>query len=647
MSKKKATPGPDEHDDLGRDLERLETLLKRGVDEVSDIEIDEITKGLSADEIDERFGGSGSPAIKRSNYSQVRKIGGLEFEEGIQYIIENDLPDIGDIPIETIEQLPTTVPDTRIAVYKTDPGDDRGAEALLGSYNQEYLDRSGIVIRSDGTNFSFYAGRTGKIVLYKNLIYLVAADRNATCTVHLSSDRMEAQIDCFPAIGNGAKLKFSTALEALEKSSVVRGYDNQAIEKAVEAVNNNGLSVLNVTAARGQPPRDGINSEITLNFPTEFPEIGFTILSDGRIDYKKQAPIKMVSTGDLLASVSEPQPGTDGYDVTGKILPAKQGENDDVLEGENVRRGETGDRFYAECSGMVSFHERILSVYPHYQVDGDVDMHSGNINFNGSVSVLGNVKSGFEVKANGDIFIAGSTEAASIDAGRDVRVNGAIVGGNASCVKAGRNIFAGHVQNAQLEAQGDVIVVRSVMHSHIYSTGKAVFHDREGSIVGGMVNAMRGIDAWSIGSPIGTQTEAVAGSDYLVKRKKAEFHEIITFHEANLAKIDTVLKPLMEIVKKGIPLGSEKKRRLGTIIEKRFSIVKQLRLVRRHLAGLSEIDPDSINATVIVRKTLFQDVTVRIGNATLRTNDDLKGVRCRLSDDRRKIELHAIGDGFH
>jgi len=638
--KKKPQQSPDDsNDDIGRDLERLDNLLRRGLDEISDIEIDEITKGMSVDDILLQAGNDSTVPVERSEYSQAKKISSLVFEEDIQFIIENTLEDVNKIPVESIDNLITIPSGKKIAVFPINPKKGDKFEALLRVYDQEYQNRAGVVVKSDGSQLMFYAARNGKIILFKDRIFLLSENRDGSCNVTITSDMMEARIDCFPAMGTGSRLTVSSVVLKLEHNKVVKGLDIAAIETAITAVNSSGMASQNSIAARGQPAQNGKNSTITFHFPSEVPDIGFKILPDGRIDYKKQAPLKMVTAGDLLATVSLPEPGIEGFTVTGEVLPAKEGSFDDVLEGENVRRGETGDCFYAQCSGLISFHEMILSVYPHYQVDGDVDMHSGNINFNGSVTVYGNVKSGFEVKAAGDIFIAGSIEAATIEAGRDVRINGAVVGGNGTTVKAGRNIFAGHVQNAQLEAQGDVTIVRSAMHSFIYSTGKVFLHDNNGSIVGGSVNAMRGIEAVSIGSHMGTPTEVVVGSDFMIKRRKNEIQQIIRFYEANQAKIDMVLRPLLNVVKKGIPLGSEKKRRLTTIIDKRHEIIKQLRILRHRHDGLAEINPAAVDATVVISKTLFQDVTVKIGDLFLRSSEELQGVKYRLSADKRTIEM--------
>ncbi|MCX7726126.1 MAG: FapA family protein, partial [Chitinispirillaceae bacterium] len=527
---------PSENDDLERELARLEKLLDKGLDEISNIEIEEYTRGFSEEELKEKLE---SLNVQRSEYSSARKYGNFVFMDTIQFFIDKKSKNASEIDLEELDLIKDVEGGELIAICQLEEKDTLLYDKILKEYNDVYQGQAGIVLKSDGMKISLYASRKGKVVVLADKIFVVPIDRDAKCIVYVSQDKMEAKVDLIPARGNGVPLRISTVLDELEKKGVIRGVNRKAIEEAVELVNKENIVCKELIVAKGQLPRNGRDAQLTFHFPTDTPEIGFKILPDGRIDYKKQAPIKMVKAGDLLVTVGNAEKGEDGFLVTGEILKAEAGSDDVILEGENVRRGEDGKSFYAECNGMVSFHDKILSVFPHYCVNGDVDMKSGNINFNGSVTVLGTVRMGFEVKAAGDIFVSGSVEAAILEAGRDIRVNGAIVGGEDSYVKAGRNIFAGHVQNANLEAQGDITVVRSIMHSYVYSTGKVSLHDRDGAIVGGVVNAMKGINAMSIGSEMGTPTEVVVGSDYLVKRKKEEFYKIAEFYEANLKKIDT------------------------------------------------------------------------------------------------------------
>jgi uncharacterized protein len=629
-------------DDLELDPERLDRLLQRGLDDISDIEIDEITKGVTGEEIEQQFSSDGPVDIQRSEYSSTNKIGDIIIENSVQFIADNKRTEITDIPIDELDQLNEVQPGDLLAVCPMNEQNSRAREKLLVKYDDEFQDKAGVSVTTDGTNLSVYATRTGKVVVFHDRVHVVSGDADGMCHVHVASDLMSVTIDLAVHHGNGRKLTISRVLDELEMKNVVKGISRSLLEESVAKVNREKCGIKRIKVASGKAAINGADAKATFHYPTETPDIGFRIRPDGKIDYKKQAPIQMVQEGALLATVSEPGKGIAGYKVTGEIIPAKDGEESVIIEGQNVRVSDNNKSYYAACSGMISFHDNVLDVFPHYQVDGDVDMRSGNIDFNGSVTVLGTVQSGFEVRATGDIFVTGSVEAAVLDAGRDIRVNGAILGGTDSIARAGRNVFAGHMQNALIESQGDVVVVRSIMHSTVYCTGKVYLHDRNGSIIGGMVSALRGIETMSIGSHMGTQTEVVTGSDYLVQRKRAEIGEIIRFDEASIGKIDTVLRPLLEIVKKGIPLGPDKKRRLKTIIDKRKVLSRQLHLLRHKLNSLAMIEPTAASPSIIVKNILYSDVTVKIVSAVLKTTDDMKGVQCILDKQENRIELKPI-----
>ena len=642
MSDKNKSYLDDPDDDLENDLENLDRLLKRGLDDVSDIEIDEITRGMTEEEIEQRFSTDGLLKVEWSEFSNSHKVGDVIMEDNVQFIVENARNNVTDIPLKEIELLEYVHADDLLAHCSMKEENRVVGESVLAGYDEAFQEKAGVAVKTDGATLSIYAARRGKVVVFHNRIHVLSADADGMCIVHVAPDFMSVTVDLSAHAGNGKKLTLSQVLDELELKNVVKGVDRSLLEESIAKVNNEGCPLKGIKVAAGKEPANGTDAQVTFHYSTETPDIGFRIRPDGKIDYKKQAPIQMVKEGELLATVSEPGKGIDGYKVTGEPIPARDGETCVIIEGQNVRIGEKGNAYYAACSGMISFHDGILDVFPHYQVDGDVDMHSGNIEFNGSVTVLGTVQPGFEVRATGDIFVTGSVEAAMLDAGRDIRVNGAIIGGNDSVIKAGRNVFAGHVQNAQIEAQGDVVVVRSIMHSIVYSTGKIYLHDRTGSIIGGMVSALCGVEAMSIGSHMGTQTEIVTGSDYLIQRKRTEIQEIIRFNEANISKIDLVLRPLMAIVKKGIPLGYDKKRRLKTIVDKRKMLSRQLHLLRHKVTSLTAPVPTAASTAVIVQNKLYSDVTVRIVDAVLKTRQDYLEVQCLLDKEHNRVELKSI-----
>jgi uncharacterized protein len=107
-----------------------------------------------------------------------------------------------------------------------------------------------------------------------------------------------------------------------------------------------------------------------------------------------------------------------------------------------------------------------------YIVRGHVDFSTGNIHYPGSVVVRQDVKSGFEIKAGRDIFIAGNIESAQVVSKEgSVHVDGGIYGKGNAAVVAAKDIEAGAVQEAEITAEGSVRIARSATNAEITAAG--------------------------------------------------------------------------------------------------------------------------------------------------------------------------------
>src|SRR5437762_91037 len=77
-----------------------------------------------------------------------------------------------------------------------------------------------------------------------------------------------------------------------------------------------------------------------------------------------------------------------------------------------------GRTLIAQHDGGVQRVGGKLTVSKLYEVDGNVDFKVGNVDFDGRVTIKGDVLPGFNVKATGDVAITGMVENASIEAGQ-------------------------------------------------------------------------------------------------------------------------------------------------------------------------------------------------------------------------------------
>ena len=294
----------------------------------------------------------------------------------------------------------------------------------------------------------------------------------------ISDDSMAVYVDLIQATGNGAKLTEEMILNELQLSGVKAGIKMEAIRDSLERIKTS-KSEKNILVAQGMPAKDGRDAPVQFLFDPEPVVEEFRVLPDGRVDYRKQANIRMTKKGEILAVVGKAEPGIDGYNVLGKMIKAINGESNVLCAGQNVVVTDDG-KFKAVCDGQISLNGKVLSVFLHYMVEGDVDYGCGNISFNGNVTIKGSVLPGFEVKAEGDIVVMKNVDRATLKAGRDIKINSGIIGSKDTVVTCGRNLSAQYLQNAIVEAQGDVTIGNSVMRSVIFSAGNVVVNGIKG-----------------------------------------------------------------------------------------------------------------------------------------------------------------------
>lgn len=114
---------------------------------------------------------------------------------------------------------------------------------------------------------------------------------------------------------------------------------------------------------------------------------------------------------------------------------------------------------------MVSLVEGKVFVSDVYEVE-NVDLSTGNIDFEGSVQVNGNVSSNFVIRAGSNVIISGVVEGAYIEAGGNIIIARGMNGMAKGTLKAGGNIVAKFLENATASA-GGYVSTESILHSNV------------------------------------------------------------------------------------------------------------------------------------------------------------------------------------
>src|SRR6185503_3644432 len=190
-----------------------------------------------------------------------------------------------------------------------------------------------------------------------------------------------------------------------------------------------------------------------------------------------------------------------GKSIRDEEIPARDGTEGAITIGRGVEHAlGNPDILVAAVDGQVKFENNTLEVLAVYEIQGDVDIATGSIDFIGTVIVHGDVKPGLKIMAGEDVLVDGVVDDAEITATGKVTVKGGVLGqGGKAKIVAGGDINAKYIRNAAIETKGTLIAHEGVLHCHVHAHSVRLTGKR-GQIVGGEINAEVEIIANQIGS---------------------------------------------------------------------------------------------------------------------------------------------------
>jgi uncharacterized protein len=444
--------------------------------------------------------------------------------------------------------------------------------------------------------------------------------------ISMSKDRMEAYITVYPPKG-GAPVKFDKVLELLQAEGIVYGIDHDKVKEAIELQQVSET----ITIAKGIPAINGQDAIIGFEFEPAGIKIHPKELANGKTDFYNLNLVQNVNVGTILATKKPATSGEVGKTITGQDLLPKQGKDLRIQPGKNVELLEDGLTLVAGAEGHVVYQAGKISVSTVYEVKGDVDFSTGNIDFIGSVVIRGSIRPGFIVKATGDIEIGESISGGSVVSGGHVKVKSGIQGNQKGHVYASGNIFAKFVENANLYSGESIMIGEAIMHSHVEAQRMVVVGGKKGLIVGGIVRAGEEIEAKIIGSSLATGTEVEAGVNPEKKKQYIELCEALNDNEQSLDKATKALKMLKQLEAQLGDLDPDKKAMLIKLTRTQFQLMNE----NQELKEKKEIIEDELeqlqHGKIKVSGLIHPGVKVTVGNASTIIRDDLK-FACLVKD---------------
>jgi len=330
-----------------------------------------------------------------------------------------------------------------------------------------------------------------------------------TVRVTLSEDRLAAYLEL------DGPVPLAEVEREIAAAGVVEGVMQDRVQGAVALCRSRGSLPRPVRIAEGKAPVPGVPSRFELGMDLAR-RAGSMNLESHQIDYRERGGVCNVSAGQVLGFKISGIPGQAGMGVDGKPVPPPGGDESKAKVGEGVVSGETKEGrtvLTAEIDGILrQLPDGELVVLEELEIDGDVDMDTGNLDVNGSLVIHGSVRAGFRVTARRHLTVDTTIEGARVEAGGSVDVGRGILGGSEGEVIAGGSVRFTFGQNATIRCRGDV-VLESDTRSRIEAGGKIVAREGGGHLIGGFYWAGKGVTVRELGSPQGVPTVVVVGSD--------------------------------------------------------------------------------------------------------------------------------------
>lgn len=368
--------------------------------------------------------------------------------------------------------------------------------------------------------------------------------------VTIAPDKMSAVVRFYPFSTQGSALTMEDIKKELNFRGVKKGID----EDAISAFMSDKHYCTDYVLAKGLQPVQGKDAYIEYFFNTD-PNLKPKLNEDGSVDFFSLSAISVVNAGDKLARLTREEPGEPGYNVVGDVIQPREVKKLMLKYGRNIQLSEDGLEISSMVSGHASLTEDKVFVSDVYEVS-DVDTATGNIDYAGNVCVLGNVRTGFCVRADGDVEVRGVVESCMIEAGGNVTIARGMNGMSKGVIIAGGNVISKFLENTTVKA-GGYVHSEAILHSNVTAKGEVTVTGKKGFITGGVVRTPMSVFAKTIGSTMGVATEIEVGTDPKLKLREASLNQDVAAIKKKIDQVEPILATLTKKIKSGEQLRPE------------------------------------------------------------------------------------------
>lgn len=401
--------------------------------------------------------------------------------------------------------------------------------------------------------------------------------------------------------------------ELLKKNEVRAGYHSSNIA----AMAKKKVYEREIKVAEAVLPVEGKNGfyeyAIDLEHTVKMPEVR----EDGTVDYQSMSVISNVRKGEVIARYHRAKPGIPGMNVKGDELPVEPVRELPPLMGRGIAvSAQDPDVYEASVEGKIEYKDGKINIINVHQVNGDVDLITGKIEFYGDVVISGNVEAGVTIRAGKSLTIEGTVEAANLFAGEDIVLKRGIQGNQKGKVVARGDIYADFIEHTEVQA-GRNVRANSILNSTVRAGEKVILTGRKGCIIGGYVHGDIGIECEELGNISEVKTMVHAGCETEILDKYREISRKKMSIKEAAEKIAPELHRLTAILAKGGTLPKSTEVIYANLKKQKEELIQKIEDIKEAEARYTAQIEKTHDATIRIDGNLHKGSIICIGSCQL------------------------------
>jgi len=463
-------------------------------------------------------------------------------------------------------------------------------------------------------------------------------------SIEISPDETVATLRVAPGVEVSDCDREAVLAYLAEQQIQLQPESRDAIDSLLAAVRADPDQSHAVVVARGRPPEHGRMGRLLWEEafdPDTAADRARGSAGDAAGDacHYTRSAFTMVRAGDHVATLVKPTEGVDGYTVRGKTLAARNGKPAQIKFDRSVLLRPDG-AVVAQESGALSWRSGELKVVSHLEIDDFVDFSTGNIDFDGDVTVHKGVRDCFVVSAAKDLRIRGMVEAADVVAGRDARLEGGVAARDKGRVYVERDLHARYLDSAAVVVGRHALIDKEIVSTDLSIAGTLAAPS--GAIIGGETTVGGAVELAELGSAGGSETLITLGAMRDFDELKGKLGTLAAaaseMHRKAKEQFDMLTANAAKLTASQAEQMTELQFSLATLDALRDKMSRADEKIAAVVAAHTD-------AELTVHRVIHAGVRLRLGEYEARFKDPIKGpVRITLGASGRPLLTDLVSE---